>query len=117
MGRIITEDRRAQISAARAADPEAVGPILAELVIEGNIPVDTVAALLAVSEPTIYRWMYGDSHPRDPDKIAKINRLLTVFRKAKRSKDLPLAGTATERAKATVALVKKYRPAPKPTTV
>lgn len=115
MGRVLTADRLAQIHAARVADPDAPGPILAELIIEGNVPVETVASLLSVSEPTIYRWMYGDSHPRDKDKIEKIRRLLTILRKAKRARDLPLAGTADARAQATIALVHKYRPAPRAT--
>lgn len=110
MGRIITPARMDAIKRAREADPEALGPIMAELVIEGNVPVEAVAGLLSVSEPTIYRWMYGDSKPRDLDKIAKIKKLLTVLRKAKRGKDLPMAGSTKERVKITGQLVMKYRP-------
>lgn len=110
MGRIITASRREQIRVAHEADPEAIGPILADLVIEGNVPVEAVASLLNVSEPTVYRWMYGESAPRDADKIAKIKRLLTVLRKAKRAKDLPLSGTTKERIKATGNIVIKHRP-------
>lgn len=110
MGRTITPQRLEEINAARAADPEALGPTLAMLIVEGNIPVEAVAGMLSVSEPTIYRWMYGQSKPRDIDKIAKIKRLLTVFRKAKRAKDLPLAGTMKERVKATAMLVVKHKP-------
>lgn len=110
MGRIITSTRLDDIKRAREADPEALGPILAELIIDGNVPVEAVAGLLAVSEPTIYRWMYGYSKPRDLDKILKIKKLLTVLRKAKRGKDLPLSGTMKERVKTTAELVKKYRP-------
>lgn len=110
MGRIITETRLDDIKRAREADPEALGPILAELIIDGNVPVEAVAGLLVVSEPTIYRWMYGYSKPRDQDKIAKIKKLITVLRKAKRGKDLPLVGTTKARVKATGHLVSKYRP-------
>ena len=110
MGRIITTTRMADILRARQADPEALGPILAELIIDGNVPVEAVAGLLVVSEPTIYRWMYGYSKPRDLDKINKIKKMLTVLRKAKRGKDLPLSGTTKERVKATGQLVAKYRP-------
>lgn len=115
MGRIITPSRIDDIRKAREADPEALGPILAELVIDGNVPVEAVAQLLVVSEPTIYRWMYGHSKPRDLDKIAKIKRLLTVLRKAKRAKDLPLSGTTKDRVKATAALVVKHKPLPRGT--
>jgi hypothetical protein len=110
MGRIITPARIEDIQRAHAADPEAPGPILGELIIEGNVPVEAVAELLRVSEPTIYRWMYGQSRPRDPDKILKIKRLLTVLRKARRAKDLPLHGTTKERIKAVGPLVMKHKP-------
>jgi hypothetical protein len=111
MGRIITTDRKAQIAAAREADPTALGPMLAEMVIDGNVPVEGIAEALAVSEPTIYRWMYGHASPRDTDKIAKIKRLLTVLRKAKRGKDLPLEGNTKERVKLLYSLIVKYKPA------
>jgi len=117
MGRIITTERLQEIEQAHNADPEALGPILAILVVDGNVPVEAVASMLNVSEPTIYRWMYGQSKPRDLDKIAKIKRLLTVLRKAKRAKDLPLSGSTKERVKATVALVMKHKPMPRGSTV
>lgn len=114
MGRIITNERRDQIAAARAADPKALGPALAEIVLDGNVPVEGIASALSVSEPTIYRWMYGNSAPRDADKIVKIQRLLTVLRKAKRGKDLPLEGNTKERVAVLYQLIVKYKPAAKP---
>jgi hypothetical protein len=108
MGRVITEDRREQIANARAANPKALGPALAELIMEGNIPVEGVAILLAVSEPTIYRWMYGDAEPRDADKRLKIQRMLTVLRKAKRAKDTPLSGNTKDRVDTLIELAKKH---------
>lgn len=111
MGRIITAERREQIATARAADPEAIGPILAELALDGNVPIEAIAELLLVSEPTVYRWMYGVSRPRDLDKIVKINRLITILRKAKRARDLPLAGTTKARVRLTGELVMLHRPA------
>lgn len=113
MGRIITPERLQEIAKARAADPDALGPMLAELIIEGNVPVEAVAELLHVSEPTVYRWMYGSSKPRDIDKIDKIKKLLTILRKAKRARDLPLAGNTKDRVKATGQLVVKHRPLPR----
>lgn len=110
MGRIITPERLQEIEAARVADPDALGPTLALLIVDGNVPVEAVAGMLNVSEPTIYRWMYGQSKPRDVDKIAKIKKLLTILRKAKRAKDLPLSGNMKERIKATAALVVKHKP-------
>lgn len=97
MGRVITPARIADIAQARKADPEALGPILGEMMIAGNVPVETVSTLMAVSEPTIYRWMYGFSTPTDADKVVKLKRLLTILRKAKRAKDLPLHGSMRER--------------------
>ncbi len=109
MGRIITEERLNQIAAARIEKPTALGPILAELIIEGNVPVEVVASLLRVSEPTVYRWMYGHSEPRDADKILKVKKLLTILRKAKRAKDLPLAGNTKDRSDQFLVLVDKHR--------
>lgn len=109
MGRIITNERREQIAHARAAQPEALGPTLAELIIDGNVPIEIVAGLLSVSEPTIYRWMYGHSEPRDADKILKVKKLMTIIRKAKRAKDLPLQGTTKQRVADFLLLVEKHR--------
>lgn len=109
MGRIITTERKDQIAEARAAKPDALGPVLAELIIDGNIPVEIIATLLSVSEPTVYRWMYGHSEPRDADKILKVKKLLTIIRKAKRAKDLPLAGNTQERIAGFLGVVEKHR--------
>lgn len=109
MGRIITAERMEQIAIARAAKPDALGPILADLIIGGNVPIDVVAMLLSVSEPTIYRWMYGHSEPRDADKIQKIKKLMTIMRKAKRAKDLPLAGNTRERIDLFLKVVETHR--------
>jgi len=114
MGRIITSERRDQIAAARAADPDALGPILAELAIDGNVPIEAISKLLSVSKPTVYRWMYGQTAPlAQPDKILKLERLITTLRKAKRARDLPLQGTITGRTTATYALVLKHKPQPR----
>lgn len=113
MPRIITADRRQQIADARAADPEALGPMLGELIIAENVPVEAVAGLMAVSDVTIYRWMYGQSSPRDADKVQKLKRLLIVLRKAKRARDLPLSGTVKQRIAATGRLIITHRPQPK----
>ena len=109
MGRIITEERREQIAAARKDKPNALGPALAELMLMGNVPVEIVATLLNVSEPTVYRWMYGFSEPRDADKITKVNKLMTVIRKARRAKMLPLTGTAKTRVERFIELVGMFK--------
>jgi len=113
MTRIITAARRQQIADARLADPDALGPILGELVIEGNVPVGAVAQLMGVSAVTVYRWMYGTVVPREPSRLNKLERLLTVLRKAKRAHTLPLGGSVPDRIQAVAALVIAHRPAPK----
>lgn len=110
MGRVITPEKKALIISMSESDPTAVGPVLGKLLIDGNVPIEAAAALLNVSEPTIYRWMYGHSVPRDLDKIAKIKALLMVLRKAKRAKELPLTGAMKDRIAKTGELALTYRP-------
>lgn len=108
MGRIITQDKMDAMHAAVAADKNALGPTLGVMLIKGNVPVEAAAAMLAVSEPTVYRWMYGESTPRDPDKIVKLKNFLVLIRRMKKEKELPLEGTTTARVKAFANLVKKH---------
>lgn len=110
MGRIISQDKIDSIQQRRVDEPDALGPMLGELVIQGNVPIAAVATLLNVSEPTVYRWMYGQAAPTDKDKIVKIKRLLTVLRKAKRARDLPMHGTIKDRITAMRGLVLTHKP-------
>lgn len=109
MGRVITDTKIDAMYAARAADPDALGPALGELVTRGHVPVAAVAGVLNVSEPTVYRWMLGLASPRDKDKIIKIKKLLVILRKAKRAKELPMAGAMSERIARFTTIVKTYR--------
>lgn len=111
MGRSLSVERRDQIKSAHKKAAMALGPALGVIVLRGNIPIPAVAELLAVSQPTVYRWMYGQTKPQDKDKIDKIGRLLTVLRKAERSKEMPLYGTVAMRTEKLAALIKKHRPA------
>lgn len=108
MGRIITSEKIDAMRAAIEADPSALGPTLGVLLIKGNVPIEGAAKLLSVSEQTIYRWMYGQSAPRDTDKIVKIKNFTKLLRKMQRDKHLPLEGTVPARVKDLVALVKEY---------
>lgn len=108
MGRIITQEKMDAMHAAIAADKTALGPTLGVMLIKGNVPVEAAATLLAVSEPTIYRWMYGESTPRDPDKVVKLKNFLMLLRRMRRDRDLPLEGTASARVQAFTKLVKKH---------
>jgi hypothetical protein len=114
MSRIITVERRRQIAHARTLDPDALGPILGELVVEGNVPVKLVATLLDVANVTVYRWMYGAVQPRDPTTLQRLRRLVTVLRKAKRANDLPLAGDDGQRTAQMKNLLVAHRPPPRP---
>lgn len=108
MGRIITQDKMDAMNAAIAADKNALGPTLGVMLIKGNVPVEAAATMLAVSEPTIYRWMYGESSPRDPDKVVKLKNFLMLLRRMRRDRELPLEGTTSARVAAFVKLVKKH---------
>lgn len=105
MGRNLTDERREAILAAHENNPDDLGPALGALVMNGNIPVETVSLLLAVSPPTVYRWMYGERRPRDIDKIKKVTRLLNALRIAQSAGQLPLQGTSQERTNALVAIL------------
>lgn len=110
MGRIITDKKIAEIHELLKANPESIGLILGSLIVDNNVPIKGVASLLAVSEPTIYRWMYGDCEPRDEDKIRKIKQVITTLRKARRANDLPLMGPMEVRITSLVEIVKTHRP-------
>ena len=109
MGRIIAEHKKDQIRDARVAAPNALGPLLGELIIQSNVPVEIVAIMVKVSEPTVYRWMYGHCTP-SPVYEPYIKKFLTILRKAKRARQLPLTGSHAQRVKQTVELVKEHRP-------
>lgn len=113
MSRIMTVERRKQIANARAVDPNALGPILGELVIEGNVPIEIVANLLEVAKVTVYRWMYGVVSPRNPTTQQRMRRLITVLRKAKRANDLPLDGDLKARCTQMQNLIVAHRPPPR----
>lgn len=109
MGRVIAEHKVQTIRNARAVDRDALGPMLGEFVLDGNVPVEAIAGMVKVSGTTVYRWMYGESVPGQVYEPF-IKKLLTVLRKAKRAKQLPLEGTTSARIKATAALVIEHRP-------
>lgn len=110
MGRVISQDKLTAITAAHRAHPKEIGPALGHLVLNNGIPVYIIADVLAVSNPTIYRWMYGETKPLDRDKVKKIEVLLATLRLAKRVKVLPLYGSARERRNATLQLLEDYKP-------
>lgn len=113
MGRILTPERREELAAKRREHPDWIGPQLGELVIEGGVPMKTVAEMLGAGRATAYRWLYGD-HPipsAEPQTLAK--RLLMVLQRAKGDGHWPLKGTPRERTAGLIELVRRYRPAPR----
>ncbi len=113
MGRSISQEKILGIAKARVEKPDALGPMLGEFVIECGVPVEIIAKMLNVAEPTVYRWMFCQAAPRDKDKIVKVKRLLTILRKAKRAKDLPLEGSMKARHAAMVQIVETHKPLPR----
>jgi hypothetical protein len=98
------------IRTAIARSPNAIGPMLGRLVIEGNIPVEAVGELLDATKTTVYRWIHEETHPSKKSDTDLIKLLIQVLRKAQRAKELPLDGTKLERIAKTHALVKEYYP-------
>lgn len=109
MSRVIADHKIAQIRDARVQDPAALGPLLGEMLLDGNVPIEAAGALLKVSDTTVYRWMYGESKPSAVYE-PYIKKLLTILRKAKRAKQLPLVGNTKARINQTASLVKEHRP-------
>lgn len=108
MARTISQEKIMSISEARVRDPDAIGPKLGEFVVGFGVPVELLAKMLNVAEPTVYRWIFSQAVPRDKDKIAKVKRLLVVLGKAKRAKDLPLVGSMKERQRALTRIVEDH---------
>jgi transcriptional regulator with XRE-family HTH domain len=79
-----------------AQNPQAVGPRLGQISVTQNIPAKALADMLRISEPTVYRWFYGESEPRSV-YIPNIKKVLRLLRVARTSGDLPLHGTYDER--------------------
>jgi len=113
MGRTIIASKVAGIREARQVSPDALGPMLGEFVVDDHIPAEGIATLLGVAKPTVYRWIFGAADPRDKDKLTKAQKLLTILRKAKRAKELPLHGTTKVRLAALARLVETYK-SPRP---
>lgn len=110
MGRTISQEKILGIAEARARDPDALGPVLGDFVINGNVPVEALAKILNVSEPTVYRWIFSQAAPKDRDKIIKVRKLITILRKAKRARDLPLSGSLKARLAAMPTLLELHKP-------
>lgn len=108
MGRVITDEKLEAIIYQLERDRDNLGLNLGKLVIEGNVPVESIAQLMQVSEPTIYRWMYGTSKP---SKVyhESLEKVLKILRGGKRDKVIPMKGLKEDRVAKFVEIVKDYR--------
>ena len=109
MPRRMSFESRARIDALVEANPKAVGPRLGRVSLKYNIPARAFASLLQISEPTVYRWFYGESTPRAV-YMTNIKRLFAVFKLAAAAEDVPLEGTYAQRMKAVRDLIIKHKP-------
>ena len=114
MARGITAEQKRKIADLHKANPDEMGPALGDLVYKNNIPPSCVAAILEVTEPTVYRWFYLTAYPQ-PTYHKEIRGLIAILRKAEKARELPLIGTFDKRASLLGALIRKYR-TPVPTT-
>ena len=109
MPRRMSFESRDRIIALRQSNPDAVGPKLGFISMKYNIPAKAFAALLKTSEPTVYRWFYGEAEPREV-YMPNIRRLMAVFRAAAEAGDLPLQGTYDQRMTAVRDVILKHKP-------
>ena len=115
MARGITAEQKRKIADLHKANPDEMGPTLGDLVYKNNIPPSAIAAVLEVTEPTIYRWFYLTAHPQ-PVYHKEIRNLIAILRKAEKARELPLDGTFDKRVSLLGAVIRKYR-TPKPVEV
>lgn len=108
MPRTLSPEAMGCIAAQLKLNPKALGPRLGRLALRYNIPPLAFAQLLRVSEPTVYRWFYGDSKPR-AIYTTNIRRLISVFKLAAQAGDVPLEGTYRERMKQVAPIIQKYK--------
>lgn len=107
MPRRMSLGSRERIAALRIERPTAVGPKLGSIAIKQHIPAYAFAKMLHVSEPTIYRWFYGESEPL-PKYMPVIRRVVALLKRAADAGDLPLHGTYDERISALRDVIRKH---------
>lgn len=78
MGKAASKKNIARAHAAHATAPDDIGPRLGILIYRCNIPAASVAVLLRVSLPTLYRWFYGinDVAAEFRKRVKKFNFML-----------------------------------------
>lgn len=96
MPRNIEPDTVRHILALHKAQPDRIAPALGAEMLNANVPVAGVAALLRVTTPTVLRWMRGESMPREIYHRS-IRKLTAILRRARKEKRTPLVGVYTAR--------------------
>lgn len=109
MPKKISPEKIKKVRDSYGENPDSLGQSLGLMLLDNNIPIEAAAIILAVTKPTIYRWMYGEASPRDADKIKKIKLFMTILRRAGRDKNFPLVGNVKTRMKLAIEMVQKYR--------
>ena len=111
MPRRMSFGSRDRIAALVQENPKAVGPKLGHVALKYNIPARAMADMVRVSEPTMYRWFYGEAEPR-AIYLPKIRRMMQLFRLASETGDIPLEGTYGQRMLAIRDVIIKHKPRP-----
>ena len=111
MPRRMSLDSRERISTLLRENPKAVGPRLGYVSLKYNIPARAMARMCRVSEPTVYRWFYGEGQPK-PAQLERIRRMMALFKRAAEAGDLPVEGTFKQRMQAVRDVITKHKSQP-----
>lgn len=87
-----------RVAVERELDPLALGPYVATLADEMNVPVWLMAKLMGAHEQTVYRW-YVTRTPTRPSNVVKVIKVLAVLCWMHENKRRPLRGTRVQQEK------------------
>lgn len=96
MGKAASKKNIARAQAAHDADPDEIGPLLGVLVYQSNVPASAVSILLRTSQPTFYRWTYGENDVA-PAFRKRVTRVISILRNALITGMLPAQGNTEQR--------------------
>jgi len=105
MGKACSTKNVVRAHKAHEITPDAIGPRLGVLVYRANVPASSVAILLRVSLPTVYRWFYGINDVAVEFR-KRVTRLSNMLEAALESKHLPVKGSAEVRSQALADVVR-----------
>lgn len=96
MGTVASRKNVEKVARLARANPNKLGPKFGVILYRSNIPASCAIAELGITEPTLYRWIFGKtdiSEDRQPGVMALIKQLT----KAKTSGILPAKGDVNQR--------------------